>query len=260
MILFSRLRSALGDVQRREWVLLGLETICILGGILIAFELNEWGTRRKEQARRLEVVERLFDEARQNVSELRIQRAHVDRMTERERTFATMLAQGKCPPADLWSAAYTVNMYPAIGVQTSVYQEMMGSGGLTTIADEGARKAVSDFYSNLDWVNSQIDYFRSHADHTFEIDDPRVTANFDWTQDEPLKLTFENEVLCADRKFRNRVADEVRDHQMVYFTTRELTEDAIRMCNRLGSMLKKACIPVEGGPLTGADAKVAALP
>jgi hypothetical protein len=39
MILLKRLGSSFGSIGGREWALLFLETLCVLAGILIAFEL-----------------------------------------------------------------------------------------------------------------------------------------------------------------------------------------------------------------------------
>ena len=63
MILFSRVRDAFGEITKRDWALLSLETLGIIGGILIAFQLNEWASRRNEAARHQRMMERLFEES-----------------------------------------------------------------------------------------------------------------------------------------------------------------------------------------------------
>lgn len=249
MVVFSRVREAVGEIQRREWVLLALESLGILAGILIAFQLNEWAARRKEQARNHEVVERLFDESKEIVAQLRLERDAVKKMTDRELAFATALVRDrKCPPASAWFSAVTVNMYPTLAVPTSVYEEMMGAGGLATIDIADARRSVSRFHRLLDWTNRQTEFFRSHMTPTIQMDDPRVTATFEPGAEEPLGLQFDREALCVDQVFRNRVADEVRDHQLVYSTRADLLASAIKMCTALGRALNKPCTipPAQG--------------
>ena len=43
MILFRRVGEAFRHIEDREWLLLALETLGVLAGILIAFELQLWG-------------------------------------------------------------------------------------------------------------------------------------------------------------------------------------------------------------------------
>jgi len=253
-VLFNRVRKAAGEVEGREWLLLGLETLGVVAGILIAFELNEWADRRKDAARNRQVVERLLEESEEIVSQLRSERDGIKKLTDTEMKFATLLVRDReCPPAELWFSAFSVNMYPAIAVQTSVYEEMMGAGGLSTLESGPARQAVGEFHTQLGWVNRQIEFFRTHAKPTVDFDDPRVSPTFDPEADEPLGATFDRAALCSDRGFRSRVADEVRDHQLVYSTRADLTRYAIRMCSALGHELGKKCSPTRGGPLSGKD-------
>ena len=71
MILFSRVRGAFDKIEGREWALLTLETLGVIAGILIAFELNEWASRRAEAARHRQIMERLFEESQQDVASSR---------------------------------------------------------------------------------------------------------------------------------------------------------------------------------------------
>ena len=74
MILFKRVGESFGRIEGREWALLFLETLGVVGGILIAFELNEWASRRTESARHRQIMERLFEESEQDVASLRAMR------------------------------------------------------------------------------------------------------------------------------------------------------------------------------------------
>lgn len=51
MILFRRIGQAVSHIEDREWVLLVLETLGVLAGILIAFELQQWGAQRDQAAK-----------------------------------------------------------------------------------------------------------------------------------------------------------------------------------------------------------------
>lgn len=260
MLLFGRTRKAVREIEPKEWALLAFESFGVLLGILVAFQLNEWASGKKDAARNHQLVERLFEESQVVVAQLRGERDDIKQMTDREAQFATALVRDRtCPPQDAWFAAFTTNMYPAIGVQTSVYDEMMGAGGLSTIPDTRSRENVAIFHSALAWVNSQTDNRREHLIPTVTMDDSRVTAGFEPNAEEPLKVTVDREALCGDKAFRNRVADAVRDHQLVYGSRAELTVLAIKMCNALGAALSRQCEPAWGGPLKDADANVSVI-
>ena len=51
-------------------------------------------------------------------------------------------------------------MYPPIAVPSTVYQEIMGSGGLSTIPDRSVRQSVSYYHGIFDWVQAQNTNFR----------------------------------------------------------------------------------------------------
>lgn len=129
MILFRRLRRGVKQISSRDWALLTLETAGVLAGILIAFQLNEWASRRNQAARHDQLMERLFEESEFGVAGLRGWRDRMRQIVDQESKFAVSLAAGRCPPDADWVAANTVHMMPAVVAPTSVYQELMGAGG-----------------------------------------------------------------------------------------------------------------------------------
>src|SRR4029079_12653953 len=97
--------------------------------------------------------------------------------------FATQLSAGKCPPKELWTAVGTVQMLPSLDVPRSVYGELMGSGGLSSIPDARVRKAIALFNSELAWSEGQIEYFRGHRPDPVPFSDRRVRLRYDPTAD-----------------------------------------------------------------------------
>jgi len=261
MILFKRVGDSFRHIEDREWLLLVLETLGVLVGILLAFELQEWAQQRSEAAKHHQLMERLFEETESDVAVLRDIRSTSDEVAENERDFATKLSAGECPPQDSWAAVVTTNMYPPITVPSGVYDELMGAGGLSSIEDASLRAAIQHFRGYLDLSARQSDLFhstRAGSGTTLAIEDPRVTVHFDPSADEPEIITYDRAALCNDKAFRNRLIDAVRDHGIILSRHAELTDYAIRMCAKLGRLVGAQCTPAFGGPLTGADAQLAA--
>src|SRR5690242_11093228 len=97
MILFKRVGESFRHIEDREWVLLFLETLGVLVGILLAFELQEWGSRRSEAAKHREIMERLFEESQLDVIYLRGIRDFMRTAVKAESDFAERLSNGECP-------------------------------------------------------------------------------------------------------------------------------------------------------------------
>jgi len=259
MILFKRVGESFRHIEDREWVLLFLETLGVLVGILLAFELQEWASRRSEADRRHHQLERLLVEAEDNVASLRDERTQYKQATDKERAFAIALVHNnQCPPASQWDAVLSVKKYPAFDVSEAVYQEMMGAGGLSSIENEYVRNAISDFHAELRWADSQNNYFRQGRVDPVTADDPRMSIDYDPSRDDPTVASFDRSALCRDRAFRSRMAEAVRNHWVMTGDARQtLTLFAIKMCASIATELGTTCVPRTGGPLSGDDLKYA---
>ena len=260
MILFRRVGEAFRHIEDREWFLLALETLGVLAGILIAFELQLWGQQRSDAARHHELMARLFEETENDVASIRFMRNAVNPMVQREELFATRIGKGECPPDADFSAVDSLGVMPALTPPDSVYQELMGAGGLSSIERDDVRKSLARFHEDLAWGQNQIDYFRSFVISTDPVpnSDPRVQIRFDSSSDDPLQATYDGRALCRDRAFKNKLAAATRQHRVYLHYIQDPLEDAISVCVRLGDSLGRTCTPPYGGPLTGDDARIAA--
>ena len=257
MILFRRIGGSFREITSRDWALLSLETLGIIAGILIAFQLNEWAAARKEAAKQRELMERLFEEAENDIVFLRDTRDLLRPMVAAEIDFAKRLSEGECPPESLWPATGSVNRYPAFKAPRAVYQELMGAGGLSKIDDVRVRNAITNFNTNLEWVISQNDYFRMYRREPIPDEDSRIRVRYDPSENvETSTVSFETQALCRDHRFRNRMASAVRNHRVALDWHDVVTEDAIWMCGVLGESIGRRCAPPVGGPLVGDDLKL----
>ena len=265
MILFRRVGKAFRGIEGREWALLSLETLGVVAGILIAFELNEWAARRNEAERHARLMERLLEEAEVDVSALRHTRDIVKRSVDAETKFAVELSHGGCPNSPNWDEVGTVGLIPAVGAPTSVYEELTGAGGLASVELQAVRLALAEFHGQLDWTQRQVNYFRDARIEVVEPSDRRVRVTFDPAADEPEVWTFDRAALCKDPGFRSRFAAATRHHFVYASYLSDLTKDAVTMCASLAASLDRSCEPrtggpfgAEGGPLNAEDAAVAA--
>lgn len=258
MILFRRLGNAVRSVEPRDWVLLTLETVAVVAGILIAFELSEWAERRREGARHHRMMERLFEEVQLDVAYLRKYRDGLIEMLDREHAFATALSNGECPANKDFEATTDVIKMPALTIPTAVYEELLGAGGLSSIERKDVRHHLAQFRDTLNWGRGQVEYFRDVRIKPITEDDSRLRIRFDPKAEDPEIMTFDRAALCRDQGFKNRVASATRNHTVFVSYFQETLDDAIKACVRLGDSLGKTCRSPRGGPLKGEDAATAA--
>jgi hypothetical protein len=264
MILFKRVGESFRHIEDREWVLLFLETLGVLVGILLAFELQEWGQRRSEAAKHHQLMERLFEESEMDVTAVRRIRDVSHQYVEAEKKLAVELSQDRCPMQSDWDEVNTVGLLPAVGAPTSVYQELTAAGGLASVELQSVRAALEQFHQSLDWTQRQVNYFRDSRIEVLSPSDARVRVRFDPTRHEPEVWTFDRRTLCKDQAFRNRFAAATRHHVVYTRYIEDLTEDALKMCASLGASLNRSCVPRAGGPfgtsvapLNASDAAIA---
>ena len=153
-------------------------------------------------------------------------------------------------------AVGTVAMLPALDAPRSVYNELMGAGGLSSIEEVAVRQAVADFSRSMEWGQKQIDYFRLVRRDPVPAEDPRVRVRYDVAAEERQIETYDRQALCDDPAFRNRMMQETRQHRVALSYHEAATEDAIWMCGVLGESLGRRCNPPKGGQLAGEDAKL----
>ena len=257
MILFKRVSESLRHIEDREWALLTLETLGVVLGILIAFELQQWGQRRADAAKHHQLMERLFEESEMDVAVLRQMRDVLNGILDKEKAFALKLDSGQCPPQAEWRAVETISMLPALTAPSSVYQELLGAGGLSSVQRRDVRLAIAQFYGELEWSQQQVAYFRQVKEDPLPNRDPRVTITYDPRAQDPEVTVFDREALCGDHAFKNSYAANLRQH--IVFTTfhQGSLESAIGMCVRLGDSQEKECVPTFGGPLKDSDSTYA---
>lgn len=248
----------LSEGQRRNVAHWGMEFVVVVAGVLLALWLQEWVAGRSAAAKHHELMERLFEEIETDVSVARNMRDTLRPMVQREQALAVSLGKGGCPPTQDFHAIETLRLLPALSVPTSVYHELLGAGGLSSIDRKDVRDHAAQFYGDMEWIEKQIDYFRANRVDPLSESDPRVITRFDPTAEDPQVSVFDGKALCRDNGFRNRVAIATRDHTVFASYFQSVLEDAISMCVRLGDSLGHACEPADGGSLTGDDAKYAA--
>ncbi len=260
IVIWQRMRRAVTGIGDTEWALLAFETLGVVLGIVLAFQLNAWNSARIEARYQHDLLERLHAEAQQNVASLRALR---DQMAgwdaNHQAIMSAWIGEGTCPDEGQLRQLGTVQFFPSLQYNTAAYDEMIGSGGLASIADPRLREAISHFHSMAGSYRDQQDYFRSLAiareAHVSQAIGGRAAYNAESGQFYQTGMDMAR--ICGDGQLQLYYTSATRNFGVMQGFRTQVTERAIAMCAQLGRAVGRDCLPSDGAALEGADLQVA---
>lgn len=141
-----RLQRLMEALRRRDWLGLAFEIAVVTLGVLLAFEIEQWGDRRARAAEERQFLERLYQEYQRGIDELdSAKRNHGKVRRDFQMAFA---ARGD--PARLSQHASTVNMGCDAGYMrttpfnNTAFEELISSGRLNLISNPDLRTRIRD--------------------------------------------------------------------------------------------------------------------
>ena len=150
----TRLRNALG---RRDWIAIGIELAVVTLGILLAFQIEQWGQERQRAKDEQQFLGRLHAEYGRAIEEMLGVVRHHDRIMHdfraafaakgnpfRLRDYSTQLNFG-CRAGYLGTAPFS----------DTVSQELISSGGLNIISDARLLAEIRDLTTTQAWLKDR---------------------------------------------------------------------------------------------------------
>lgn len=239
--LWRRVRGAVGGIGDTEWALLGLELIGVVGGILIAFQLQEWAENRREDRDRVRLTKRLMEESQSNVEwAVRYQLGLLEQ-ADAARPFTEKIATLQCPTETEFREARLVTMYPPLQVQRVVLDELASGVGLSGLKDRKLARLVGAYQAENEQRQLQVEIFRSNA-QLVDRNAPYSDVTYDQADDD---FVFHTDMaaLCADPRVRRNAAEALENKIRFAAFMRHSAGAALALCEALGEKLGKACSP-----------------
>ena len=243
-MLHSRLTGAL---RRQDWTAIFIELVTVMLGLFLGLQLNDWNDARQARVRENAALERLYEESKAIVDYCQGTVARFDQLNAGQEAAIVALSTGdkaKFNTHELAEQIGSMIFYPGIAPPRATYDELSGSGLLNDIGSPSVREAVADYYSELTWIQSQLEYFRqtsvprlaSAQTGQNTVYDPKGTSLKD-----RFVYTADFDVIAANRNYVTQLVDELRN-QMVFQTYRRgLGRAAEAMCKSLAVALHKTC-------------------
>lgn len=208
----ARLRAA---VARRDWAGIAIELLVVTLGVLLAFQIDQWGQDRRQAREERQLLIRIWTENQQGLREL-------DQLIAiHERGVAQIGAALRAAnaPHQLKAFAGTegfgcvVGTMPAAAYNDTAFQEMVNSGRLNLISDPDLRAKVRELSAaqaagsavlanNRQWVQTLSPIMNRYYKFTLGRE-PDTRCSIDWP------------AMMANREAANAAARAYRLHQLM---------------------------------------------
>jgi hypothetical protein len=227
----------------KSWGEFLIEIGTIVLGILIALSLEQTIEAIRQHDKEQKALVRLEQESEADVTMLRGFTARFGQLTDDEAAAVAALSAGDKARFDSHELAQrvgTLYVYPGITPPRAVYDELSASGQFNDIGSFEARTAVAEYYAELSFAQSQLDYFRQDTSlsSTFgqtTVYDPKAPPANQFV------YTADFDVMHGNQAYMTALANKLRDQVQTQRYRVYLVARAVTMCKALAQALHKIC-------------------
>jgi len=232
----SRLRDALWT---RDWLSIAIELVVVTLGVLLAFQIDQWGDRRKRANEERQFMEQLYADARVGADELRsILETH--RKFLREAGLALLAAgdSGKIaalpnrPDFGCGLPGFTPAPY-----NDTAYADIVQSGRLGLLSDPLLRTAVRDLAASQLLGATEVASSRQQLPIFLTALDPYYQVSIDGKFQPLCHIDWPR--LLSDQRAVNAMARGVRRHLQVLRSRERTNRQTLRVQQMLACRLEK---------------------
>jgi len=242
------IRRITEHLRQQNWVAVGLDLSVVILGVFLAFQVNEWKEARQSRADELVAIERLQQEASEIVEFLQRFVSEFERLAANQDFAVAALSENAWEVTDqekIETGIATMVLYPAISPPRSTYDELVGSGRYGAISYPAVRKAISQYYADLDFVASQLLFFRQISDESMDLAGDGLVLVYNPDSDLRLAAQFDLETLASNRRYMSKLVRELRNQRMFQNYRRMLLGSSVAMCQALANVTDKPCPAAE---------------
>jgi hypothetical protein len=197
-------------LKARDWLGITIELFVVTLGVLIAFEIEQWGQRRERAAQERQFMEELFADTRAGVKEL----TGLIEVHEKVVREVPVALEARGNPAKIRALPQRRDFGCGLSrpllapYNDTAYEELIQSGRMSLLSDPKLRTAVRDLAASQNWGASQGIFTREQLNinlppltRYYEISigrDPGPSCHIDW----PKLLSDDQAVYAATRLIR----------------------------------------------------------
>lgn len=221
------------------------EIVLVVIGILIALQVNDWNENRKLKIEEKNTLKKLQKESEMIVDYLIVMCNSYDNYLIEIEASAKALRDKSLEDLseqDFVSGIFSTAFYEAIAPSKNAYNELNSTGKIQNIESEVVKKSISDYYSHLEYINTQLIYFRNQYTKPVDV----AGEDFIYTYDEfspfnKIKTIINFTSLCENKIFISKHVKALRDQAVFNEDRKELLFKARFMCEEISKELGTKC-------------------
>lgn len=242
--LVTRLQAAF---RRQDWMAVAIELAVVVFGLFLGLQLNAWKEASDAREREHAALERLAAEAEADVAYLSGRVKIFEELLKGQNAAITALATGdkvRFSPAELAGRLQTLGMFPGIAPPRAVYDELSNSGQINEIGSPSVRTAVAEYYAQLAFIQSQLDFFRLTTSLAFAQPSPGWTTRYNPKGErfaERFEAAADFDTIARDTAQMTKLVDQHASQLKFQLYREDVADSATAMCKALAEALHKAC-------------------
>ena len=232
----SRLRDAL---RTRDWLGIGIELVVVTLGVLLAFQIDQWGDRRKQAREERQFMEQLYADTRVGADELR-PIIEIHRKFLREAGSALLAAGDSRKMAALpHGVGFGCGLpgFTPAPYNDTAYTDIVESGRLGLLSDPTLRTAVRDLAASQLLGASEVVSGREQLQIYLPPLDPYYRVSIDGKFQPVCHIDWRR--LLSDQSAVNGMARGVRRHLQVLRARERTYRQTLRVQQMLACRLGK---------------------
>lgn len=236
----SRLRDAL---RGRDWLGIAIELLVVTLGVLLAFQIDQWGQDRQRRVEERQFMEELFADTQSGITELKgLLEAHDKVLRE-----VPVALEARGNPAKISALPRRRDFgcgltRPLLApYNDTAYEELVQSGRISLLSDPKLRTLIRDLVASQKWGASQGTFTLELLNMSL----PPVTPYYDVTinRDSDPKCRIDWPRLLADDEAVYAATRLVRRHRVVWEVRKRTFDLTLQVQRMLACKLDKPECP-----------------
>ena len=235
----SRLERLISAFKERDWTAIGIEFAVVTLGVLLAFQIDQWGQNRRQAQQEHQFLERMWRETDQAIREndwvisLHARTARSIQRAVAASNDPTALTRFAVTPSFGCGADSMIGL----GFNDTSYQELSSSGDLNIISDPEIRTDLRAVAAAQADAVAQLNYSRQTSIPNRVAAEPYYTLGFDRDGNRTCNIRWPE--LLKDGIARNAMVRANRNHVLMWWK-RAYTRDLLATAhNRIACKLGK---------------------
>lgn len=233
------LKRMTASLKRQDWTMVLIEFVLVVVGVLLGFQINEWGNARASTQAHRESTLRLLDEAEGTIAYLKSAIAYeegiADGLTLQLKAIADPQLRAAASRDDqLFNRARGI---VPLAPPTSAFDDIVSAGNLTAIGTPAMREAISKFHATLSFEERMRQQLHPAVREVEDIDAVQVRVDpagkFHWSLD--------YSAIAGNERDRRVLAHATQNHQLATTFRKRALRDATAMCVALAEVAGRTC-------------------